>query len=158
MFKIDGFNSKQKSKKKLTKLLQKTRYLPFRSSGHYVLWYFGVVSDLIFHGISESFVHSGGALKYATIRSTIPVSHGTVNSSLLTFRKQRFMEMERDRTERSYTTQQRVARTFQSRLEIGGADPLARIGCFYYNSIITYYYVFESGQLADNMLAVGSWG
>ena len=137
------------------------RYRLFRSSEHYVLWYFGVVSvvQILFSMAFRSLLrHSGGSLKYATIRSTIPVSHGTVNSSLRTFRKQRFMEMERDRTERSYTTQKRVARTFQSRLETGGADPLARIGYFYYNSIITYYYVFESGQLADNMLAVGSWG
>ena len=67
-------------------------------------------------------MHSGGALKYATIR--MHRYCGTVNSSMRTFRTQRFTEMERDRTERSHTTQKRAALTLQCHLETGGADPL----------------------------------
>ena len=61
---------RRKSNIFLYKLLQKTRYRPFWSSGHYVLWYVGVNSDsdIIFHRISESFAHSRSALKYETIR------------------------------------------------------------------------------------------
>ena len=57
---------------------------------------------------------------------TITLSLGTVNSSLRTFRTQRFTEMERDCTERSHTTQKRAARTLQCHLEAGGVDPLVR--------------------------------
>ena len=37
------------------------------------------------------------------------------------------MEMERDRTEHSHTTQKRAARTLQCHLETGGADPLVEV-------------------------------
>ena len=47
----------------------------------------------------------------------ITVSHGTVNSPLLTFRKQRFMEMDCDRMEFWHTTQKRAARTLQCHLD-----------------------------------------
>ena len=59
--------------------------------------------DIIFQGMSESIAHSGGALNMQRFGDwdTITVSHGNVNNSLQTFRKQRFMGMERDRTERT---------------------------------------------------------